>query len=171
VAGPLIIKKYSNRRLYHTEEKCYITLENVAALIRHGREVTVIDNQTQEDITKETLLQIILAGDKSQNLFSSALLHQMIRLQEDHLQEFTQYLGSSLDYFTRLKQSMVQQFDLWNQFWLGSFVPPSSSAEEKTPQPAVMSAPLDFLQRQLEEYRQKIQVLEKQLQTTGKEKS
>ena len=78
---PIIIKKYSNRRLYHTEKKCYITLDQVAQVIRDGETVKIIDNESKQDITQEALLQIIMSI--SQGLFSSQLLHDLIRLQRE----------------------------------------------------------------------------------------
>jgi polyhydroxyalkanoate synthesis repressor PhaR len=60
------IKRYSNRKLYNTDTKRYITLDEIAALIRSGDEVKVIDNQTGEDITALTLTQIIFEQEKKQ---------------------------------------------------------------------------------------------------------
>jgi polyhydroxyalkanoate synthesis repressor PhaR len=58
------IKRYSNRKLYDTEDKRYITLDQIAALIRDGRDVKVVDNQTGEDLTTVTLSQILLEQEK-----------------------------------------------------------------------------------------------------------
>jgi polyhydroxyalkanoate synthesis repressor PhaR len=55
-----LIKRYPNRKLYDTEAKSYITLEGVAALIRNGEDVQVIDHESGEDLTTLTLTQIIL---------------------------------------------------------------------------------------------------------------
>jgi len=62
----VVIKRYSNRKLYNTDAKRYITLDGVAALIRSGQEVKVIDNETGEDLTAITLTQIILEQEKKQ---------------------------------------------------------------------------------------------------------
>jgi polyhydroxyalkanoate synthesis repressor PhaR len=59
-----IIKKYANRKLYHTNKKHYITLEGVARLVQQGEDVQVIDNETSEDITATILVQIILQARK-----------------------------------------------------------------------------------------------------------
>ncbi len=57
---PIIIKKYANRRLYNTETSSYMTQNDLALLIRLGREVEVIDAKTGADLTRQTLAQIIL---------------------------------------------------------------------------------------------------------------
>ena len=63
------IKKYSNRKLYHTNRKRYITLEGIAALIQAGEQVSVIDNETGEDITTPILAQVVLqAGGRKSSL-------------------------------------------------------------------------------------------------------
>src|SRR5262245_36275956 len=58
------IKRYSNRKLYDTEDKRYITLEQIAVLIREGQDIKVIDNQSGEDLTTVTLSQILLEQEK-----------------------------------------------------------------------------------------------------------
>ncbi len=65
----LTIKRYTNRKFYDTEEKGYITLENIAERIREGREVQVIDHASGEDITTVVLTQIILEQEKKQTGF------------------------------------------------------------------------------------------------------
>jgi polyhydroxyalkanoate synthesis repressor PhaR len=158
---PVVIKKYSNRRLYHTEEKRYITLEEVAQLIRQGQEVRVMDHQTQEDITQETLVQIILSDNSSYALFSSSLLHEMIRLQEGHLEEFSQYLKATVESFVQFKQSMVRQLDLWNQLWLATPMSQMTSKPAGSPsQNASQSGFMAELQSRLEQYEKRIQELE-----------
>ncbi|MFZ9002171.1 MAG: polyhydroxyalkanoate synthesis regulator DNA-binding domain-containing protein [Bacteriovoracaceae bacterium] len=54
-----LIKRYANRKLYDTKQSCYVTLEEIAAVIREGNDVTVIDNKTKEDITYRTLIQLL----------------------------------------------------------------------------------------------------------------
>jgi len=61
---PRIIKRYANRKLYDMSESCYITHEEIATLVRHGEEVRIIDNRTQEDLTSATLTQILLDEEK-----------------------------------------------------------------------------------------------------------
>lgn len=64
---PKIIKRYQNRKLYDTEQSCYVTLEDLAGMIRRGEELQVLDNKTQEDITATTLTQIIFETEKKSN--------------------------------------------------------------------------------------------------------
>ena len=59
----IVIKKYSNRRLYDSAKKKYITLEHISDLIKSGKEIQVIDTQTKEDITKLILIQTILENE------------------------------------------------------------------------------------------------------------
>jgi polyhydroxyalkanoate synthesis repressor PhaR len=61
---PKIIKRYQNRKLYDTQQSCYVTLDDIAKLIRASEEVTVIDNKTKRDITASTLSQIIFEAEK-----------------------------------------------------------------------------------------------------------
>ena len=61
---PKIIKRYQNRKLYDTQQSCYVTLDDIAKMIRANEEVTVIDNKTKRDITASTLSQIIFEAEK-----------------------------------------------------------------------------------------------------------
>lgn len=77
------IKRYENRKLYDTKDGCYVSLRGIREMVRNGDEVEVIDNTNGEDITAQTLTQIILEeGKKGNNPFSSQLLHEAIRLGE-----------------------------------------------------------------------------------------
>jgi polyhydroxyalkanoate synthesis repressor PhaR len=76
----LVIKRYPNRKLYDTEAKGYITLEQIAELIRGGQEIQVIDNVTGEDLTAVVLTQIILEQEKKQAGFvPSAILAGLVQ--------------------------------------------------------------------------------------------
>lgn len=78
-----IIKRYENRKLYDSEAGKYISLHGISELIRSGENVQVIENNSGEDITEQTLTQIILEeGKKGNNPFTSQLLHEAIRLGE-----------------------------------------------------------------------------------------
>lgn len=59
-----IIKRYQNRKLYDTQQSCYVTLDDIAKMIRANEEVMVIDNKTKSDITAATLTQIIFEAEK-----------------------------------------------------------------------------------------------------------
>lgn len=79
-----IIKRYPNRKLYDTEAKRYVTLENIAQMIQVGREVQVIDHETGEDLTNLTLSQIIFEQEKrGSGLLSRSLLTNLVRAGND----------------------------------------------------------------------------------------
>ena len=84
-------KKYSNRRLYDVTFKRYVTLKDISAKIREGYKVVITDNENKEDITAQVLTQIVL--QEGQGVFSSELLHQLIKLtpyyyMKDYLEEY-----------------------------------------------------------------------------------
>jgi polyhydroxyalkanoate synthesis repressor PhaR len=75
-----LIKRYDNRKLYDTEAKRYVRLADIAALVRSGHEVQVIDNASGEDLTAQTLTKIIVEGEGGQRPLPPAeLLHQVLR--------------------------------------------------------------------------------------------
>lgn len=75
-----LIKRYGSRKLYDTEESRYVSLDEIADWIRGGQNVQVQDNVTADDVTAQTLGQIITEeGRRGQTLFRSELLHDMIR--------------------------------------------------------------------------------------------
>lgn len=74
------IKRYDNRKLYDTETSEYVSLSDIADLVRRGETVEVVDNATEEDITAQTLTQIILEeGKDGHEVISSDLLHTLLR--------------------------------------------------------------------------------------------
>ncbi len=76
---PKVIKRYTNRKLYDTVESRYVTLDEIAAMIRAGAEVKVIDNRTREDLTSITLAQIIFEQEKKSSQTSLSTLLGLIR--------------------------------------------------------------------------------------------
>jgi len=98
VPRPSIIKRYPNRKLYDTEARQYITLEGVAALIRQGRELKVVDHASGEDLTAVTLTQIILEQEKKQGGFlPQAVLAGLIRAGGETLTLLRRTLAWPLD--------------------------------------------------------------------------
>jgi polyhydroxyalkanoate synthesis repressor PhaR len=78
-----LIKRYESRKLYDTEESRYVSLEEIAAWVRQGQEVRVVDNATAADVTSQTLTQVILEeGRRGTALLPSELLHELVRLGE-----------------------------------------------------------------------------------------
>ena len=102
---PLLIKKYSNRRLYDTGESRYVTVEELATKVRGGTDVRVIDAQTGDDLTQSTLTQIILESRGAGRLLPVPLLFQLIRMGDDALAEFmSRYLAFALETYLQAKQ-------------------------------------------------------------------
>src|SRR5579859_7100438 len=98
-SATVIIKKYGNRRLYDTSGSRYVNLDEIAALIRKGVQVQVVDAKTGEDLTRVTLTQIITedAKDKPTGL-PLELLRQLIVASDEVRQEFIMwYLKSAFD--------------------------------------------------------------------------
>ncbi len=88
---PRIIKRYSNRKLYDTQSSQYVTLEQIALMIRQGEEVQVLDNGSKEDLTSVTLAQIIFEEEKRQkNFISLGAMRQLIQSGGASLQELAQ---------------------------------------------------------------------------------
>ena len=81
---PTTIKKYANRRLYNTGTSTYVTLEDLAAMVKAGEDFVVFDAKTSEDITRPVLTQIIFEQEsKGQNLLPITFLRQLIRFYGD----------------------------------------------------------------------------------------
>ena len=101
--GPVIIKKYANRRLYNTESSSYITLDHLAAMTREGRDFKVVDAKTDEDITHNVLTQIIMEEEqRGQTMLPVNFLRQLISMYGDSMQAMVPgYLEASMDSFRR----------------------------------------------------------------------
>lgn len=108
-AGPIILKKYGkNRRLYDTSSSRYVNLEEVAALIRSGAEVQVVDAQTGEDLTRVSLMQIIMEDAKEKPTgLPLELLRQLI-IASDHVgRDFIMgYLKSAFDTYQKVQNTL-----------------------------------------------------------------
>jgi polyhydroxyalkanoate synthesis repressor PhaR len=87
---PKVIKRYTNRKLYDTVESRYVTLDEIAAMIKEGVEVRIIDNRTKEDLTSVTLAQIIFEEEKKQNQMPLSVLREIIRRPGESLTGFIQ---------------------------------------------------------------------------------
>ena len=106
--GPVVIKKYANRRLYNTQTSSYVTLDHLALMVKEGTEFEVQDARSGEDITRSVLTQIIFEEEaKGQNLLPIKFLRQLIRFYGDSLQAFVPgYLDMSMDGFTKNQGAM-----------------------------------------------------------------
>src|SRR5262245_37776384 len=109
---PIKIKKYANRRLYNTGTSTYVTLEDLAVMVKAGEDFTVEDAKTGEDITRSVLAQIIFEQEnkEGQNLLPINFLRQLIRFYGDSMQMMVpRYLEVSLDSLTREQEKFRGQ--------------------------------------------------------------
>jgi len=139
-ADAVVIKKYGNRRLYDTASSRYVNLDDIAALVRQGKEVQVVDAYSGKDLTRITLTQIITedAKDKPTGL-PLELLRQLIVASDEVRQEFVMwYLKSAFDAYQKIQESVqsrlgdmqsaiLSPLDTMKKF-LG--VPPSPAPEQ-----------------------------------------
>ncbi|MEC8462165.1 MAG: polyhydroxyalkanoate synthesis repressor PhaR [Pseudomonadota bacterium] len=125
--GIITIKKYANRRLYNTAASSYVTLDDLATMVRDGIEFLVYDAKTNEDITRAVLTQIIVEQEaKGNNLLPTGFLRQLISFYGDNLQGVVpQYLDMTMQSFARNQEQMRNYME--NTF---SGLYPFSSFEE-----------------------------------------
>ena len=111
----IVIKKYANRRLYDTQQSTYVTLGEVADIIRQGKTIKAIDAKSKEDVTAFVLTQIILEEAKNKNtLLPVPLLHMFIRYGNNVLQEFFEnYLEHTVNSYVAYKSKVDDQFKRW----------------------------------------------------------
>jgi polyhydroxyalkanoate synthesis repressor PhaR len=109
------LKKYGNRRLYDMEKSAYVTLNQVADLIRQGRRVEVVDAKSKEDVTASILSQIILDEAKNKNiLLPVPVLHLIIQYGDNVLGEFFEkYLQQMIQTYLAHKNAVDDQFKKW----------------------------------------------------------
>jgi polyhydroxyalkanoate synthesis repressor PhaR len=109
-----VIKRYSNRKLYDTQESRYVTLEEIEEMIRNGREISVVDAATGEDLTSVTLTQIILEHERNhRGTLPTSFLHQLIKHGEAW-QDFVQRsMRSSLEGIVTNQREVERVFREW----------------------------------------------------------
>jgi polyhydroxyalkanoate synthesis repressor PhaR len=119
---PVIVKKYANRRLYNTESSSYITLDNLAEMVRKDRDFVVYDAKSGEDITRGVLTQIIVEEEgKGNAMLPTNFLRQLIGFYGDNVQSVVpRYLEQAMASFARQQESMRTTM----QKTLGPFLPP-----------------------------------------------
>lgn len=114
--GPIIIKKYANRRLYDTGRSSYVTLDDLCQMVKEGQDFVVQDAKSGEDLTRQVLTQIILDQEnKGENMLPESFLKQLIGFYGDNLQSVVpDYLEKSLALFAenqeQLRQYMAHPF-------------------------------------------------------------
>lgn len=110
--GPVVIKKYANRRLYNTGTSSYVTLEDLAEMIRRDEEFTVQDAKSGEDITHPVLTQIIfeLENKGGQNMLPVSFLRQLISFYGDQMQMVVpSFLEQSMIAFAKEQERFREQ--------------------------------------------------------------
>ncbi len=182
---PTTIKKYANRRLYNTGTSSYVTLDDLAEMVKRGEDFQVVDAKTGDDITRSVLTQIIVEQEsKGPNLLPVTFLRQLIRFYGDSLQNLVPtYLDFSIDALAReqekFRNQMTQAFgvgpfvgldehvrrntEMFEQA-MRMFLPFSagrggSSSRTSTPSSDASPADLDSLKRQLDEMQEKVKRL------------
>ena len=146
-----LIKKCPNRRLYDTESSKYITLSDLKNLVTGGTCVKVVDSNSNEDITRSILLQIIMEAESAgEPMFNAAMLQQIIRFYGGTLQGmFAKYLEESLQLFTRqqaqirdtmgadpmaaMSRIAEQNMKMWTEFQTGFFSAGKKSTDDEPP--------------------------------------
>lgn len=179
---PIKIKKYANRRLYNTGTSTYVTLEDLAVMVKDGEDFLVEDAKTGEDITRSVLAQIIFEQEnkEGQSLLPIAFLRQLIRFYGDSMQMLVpRFLEQSIDSLTREQDKFRQQ--MAQAFGVGGFGPledqvrrnmemfektfamfaPFARGEGKAEKSSRSGDDLDELKRQLNEMQSRIDKLGK----------
>lgn len=108
---PVTIKKYANRRLYNTATSSYVTLDDLAEMVKQGVDFAVFDAKTGDDITRSVLTQIIFEEEsKGQNLLPIRFLRQLIRFYGDSMQALVpRYLEFSIEALTQEQEKLRKQ--------------------------------------------------------------
>jgi polyhydroxyalkanoate synthesis repressor PhaR len=109
---PLLIKRYASRRLYNTETSDYVTLEDIAAFIRAGREVQIVDLKSGDDLTRQYLLQIIAEHEsRGENVLPLNVLTDLVRSYTTEVQSIVpQFLAASFEMLRDGQAKMMENF-------------------------------------------------------------
>lgn len=106
------IKRYANRKLYDTDARCYVTLEDIAESVRRGEEVRVVDHETGRDLTSLTLFQIIFEEQKKLGeMFPQVVLTNLIRTGEDTLESLRSRFLAAFDPTQQVDDEICRRMD------------------------------------------------------------
>jgi polyhydroxyalkanoate synthesis repressor PhaR len=180
---PVTIKKYANRRLYNTGTSTYVTLEDLAAMVKNGEDFVVYDAKTGEDITRSVLAQIIFEQEnkQGQSLLPITFLRQLIRFYGDSMQMLVpRFLEASMQSFSKeqgkFREQMAQAFgnvgfgameeqvrrnmEMFEKAF-AMFTPFASSAARNTAadKPPASANEMDDLKRQLDDMQKRLDKL------------
>jgi polyhydroxyalkanoate synthesis repressor PhaR len=158
---PKVIKRYTNRKLYDTVESRYVTLDEIAAMIKDGVEVRIVDNRTKEDLTSVTLAQIIFEEEKKKNQMPLSVLREIIRHPGESISGFIQ--KEVTPRVASIREEAEQRLDklLRREDKRGDEPPSGEPApeQEQAPAPKPGISPSELLkasQRAFEEWQQRI---------------
>jgi len=173
---PLLIKRYASRRLYNTETSDYVTLEDIAAFIRDGREVQIIDLKTGDDLTRQYLLQIIAEHEsRGENVLPVNVLNDLVRsymLPGGGM--MPQFLQSSFEMLRESQNKMVENMNAMNPMsqipgfeamqaqqkaFLKAMTGGWSGADNDDEEKSESNEDLDDIKKQLAELQQKLSKL------------
>ncbi|MGH6677523.1 MAG: polyhydroxyalkanoate synthesis repressor PhaR [Bradyrhizobium sp.] len=187
---PTTIKKYANRRLYNTGTSSYVTLEDLAAMVKNGEDFLVYDAKTGDDISRSVLAHIIFEQENKagQNLLPTTFLRQLIRFYGDSMQMVVpKFLEQSIDTLTReqekfrkqlastlsgtpfapLEEQVRRNMELFQQTFsmFKPFAPSRTTASgetEKSPEPAPGEENnIDDLRRQMKDMQERLDRMSK----------
>ncbi|MGQ0794369.1 MAG: polyhydroxyalkanoate synthesis regulator DNA-binding domain-containing protein [Deltaproteobacteria bacterium] len=183
MAEQIVIKKYSNRRLYDTVHKKYVTFEEISALIRDGAEVKVLDSQTDEDITKLILIQAILESEKNKvDILPASFLHMLIKYGNKVAKDFFEnYFLMMFQPYVSIQESMKQNLNLWQNIGMlssalkfpqvspvmknpfeafrGEMEARAETEKQSEPPPSTQFMEIEFLNRRIKELEDKISAI------------
>jgi polyhydroxyalkanoate synthesis repressor PhaR len=184
---PTTIKKYANRRLYNTGTSTYVTLEDLAAMVKEGEDFLVFDAKTGDDITRSVLAQIIFEQENKagQNLLPTTFLRQLIRFYGDSMQMVVpKYLEQSIDMLTReqekfrkqlastfsgtpfapLEEHVRRNMELFQQTFsmFKPFTPRAAGEPDKATEPATGEDDIDELRRQMKDMQERLERMSKE---------
>lgn len=139
-----LIKKYANRRLYDAAQSRHITIDDIRNMVIAGVRVKVVEDKSNEDITRLVLLQVIADQEQfGRPILSTSLLESMIRFYGNSMQSvFSSYLEKSVETFMRQQEALQarplaeltrQNLELWakmQETLLAAFAPPRDPARE-----------------------------------------
>jgi polyhydroxyalkanoate synthesis repressor PhaR len=145
-----LIKRYGSRKLYDTEESRYVLLEDIAAWIRQDQEIRVIDNKSAEDVTAQTLTQIISEeGRRGTAFLPNDMLHEIIRMGQDAVstgvvrlqQGVGRFVQASIDRLAPVRQARQEMDTLKRRLEELEMSLVRLEAEEPAPAPAAAPRP------------------------------
>jgi polyhydroxyalkanoate synthesis repressor PhaR len=158
---PIRIKRYPNRRFYASHNSSYVSLAEIEALVRSGKDVEIVDSQSGDDITRAVLVQMIAERHPDKMaMFPAAMLHAMLRANEVMTGFLQDYFRNSLSYLDYLAQhgssGSLRQPVHWMKAWLENWSKPTHDVESALVETAAgdattVGSPIADRMQQLEE--------------------